>query len=318
MLQQTTVTAVIPYYHRWISRFTDVRSVAQADPQEVLKMWQGLGYYQRARNIHRTAKILLSTYQGRIPDQAGILRTLPGFGPYTLGAVLSIAFDQRYPIIDANIRRVVMRQLGLRGVPGSEHDKDIHRFLEQVMPRKGNHIFNQALMELGALICRSRHPQCHMCPVRSSCAAYSNDEQELIPQPRKVNIQRIRAVIAVIRRDGKVFIQKRGPKGLFADLWEFPGGKIESAEAEESALHREIREELNVEIIARRHMMNLEHYYTQFRAYLSVWDCRIDQPPGLNSQRKWVDLRQLRKYPMPSGSARIVEHLLRNKEAGKV
>jgi A/G-specific adenine glycosylase len=316
MLQQTTVNAVIPYYHRWIKRFADIESVARADLQEILKVWQGLGYYQRAKNIHRTAKILLSQYDGQIPNQADILKTLPGFGPYTRGAVLSIAFDQRYPIIDANVRRVVMRQLGLHGLPGAQHNNRIHDFLQEVMPQKGNHIFNQALMELGALICRSRNPQCHMCPVQSSCAAYRSGEQELIPQPKKVDIKRVKAVIAVIRRNGEVFIQKRGAKGLFADLWEFPGGKVEAGEEEEVALRREIKEELDVEVISSQHLINVEHYYTQFRAHLSVWDCQLAQNPALNPQRKWVDHQEIRQYPMPSGSAKIVEYLLKNKTAG--
>ncbi len=227
MLQQTTVNTVIPYYERWVKQFSTVESVAKAPIQKILKMWQGLGYYTRVRNIHRSAKIICKEYNGKIPEHVDELRKLPGFGPYTVGAVASIAFDKRQPIIDANVRRVVMRQLARKGHADTSQDKKILEFLDQIMPATGNNIFNQAMMELGALVCRSKEPICLFCPVKETCVAYRKGIQEIIPTVKKKLIKEIEAVIAIIEHDGKYFIQKRSSKGLLADLWEFPGGKIE-------------------------------------------------------------------------------------------
>ena len=146
MLQQTTVNAVIPFYERWIKIFPDVESVARAPLQRILKVWQGLGYYARAKNIHKAAKIICSQYGGEIPRQAGELEKLPGLGPYTRGAVLSIAFDERYSIIDANVRRVAMRQLALKGFADNSHDEKIYEFLQRIMPKTGNQNYSANLL----------------------------------------------------------------------------------------------------------------------------------------------------------------------------
>src|SRR3990167_3566173 len=143
MLQQTTVNAVIPYYKRWIKLFPTVKAVAQTPLQKILKTWQGLGYYSRARNIRRTARIITENFGGKLPTDAGDLKRFPGFGPYTIGAVLSIAFDKRHPIVDANVRRVMMRQLALKGFADASQDREIRSYLEEIMPGRGNSIFNQ-------------------------------------------------------------------------------------------------------------------------------------------------------------------------------
>ncbi len=309
MLQQTTVNAVIPYYERWIKDFPDVRSVAKARLPQILKLWEGLGYYQRAKNIHRSAQIIVEQYDGRIPSDPEILQKLPGFGPYTTGAVSSIAFDLRHPIIDANVRRVFMRQLAIRGSAAPSTDVQIREFLNQIMPETGNNIFNQALMEIGALICRARNPLCAMCPIRETCEAYRQGIQEIIPPPRKTILKNVDAVVAVIEKDGEYLIQKRSSKGLLADLWEFPGGKIEKGESPEQALAREIKEELGVRLKSAKLFSKLEHFYTQFRVKLSVFHCNLHDYPSVDRCRKWVSLRNLSKYPMPSGSVKIFEQL---------
>ena len=309
MLQQTTVNAVIPYYERWIKVFPNVKSVAQAPLQKVLKVWQGLGYYARAKNIHKSAKIICGHYGGKIPADPEELKKLPGFGPYTRGAILSIAFNQRFPIIDANVRRVVMRQLAIDGFADTSHDEKILQFLEKVMPYKNNSIFNQALMELGALVCRSQEVLCNVCPVHMDCLAYQKGIQEIIPQQKKKVIKNINVVVAIIKQNGKYFIQKRPSKGLFADLWEFPGGKIEKGETSKEALRREIKEELNTAVEVAKPLFNLYQFYTQFRAKLHVWDCCLKDSPADGPQRKWVSATEFHKYPMPSGSAKIVDKL---------
>ena len=313
MLQQTTVAAATPYYDRWLKKFPNIESVATAPLQTILKAWQGLGYYSRARNIHATAKIITKEYAGIFPDKKEHLRKLPGLGPYTVGAVLSIAFDQREPIIDANVRRVVMRQLKIMGKATPEHDKEILGFLLNVMPQKDNRSFNQALMELGALVCRSKSPTCLTCPVRQSCVAHREGVEEIIPEPKKMIVKDIFAAIAIIEHEGKYFLQRR-PKGkIFADLWEFPGGKIEKRETAHAAAVREVKEELGIDVQILKNYGEVVHFYTQFKANLSLWLCRPLTMPKVDKHHKWLSLSDLKKYPVPSGSAKIIELLAKKR-----
>ncbi len=311
MLQQTTVSAVIPYFEKWIQKFPDVQTLARAPIQEILAQWQGLGYYNRARNLHRSAQIIVDEHESRIPSEPDIVRKLPGFGPYTTGAVLSIAFDKKLSIIDANVRRVVMRILSIEGEADTKHDKRVLEYLLTVLPEKGVGDFNQGLMELGALVCRSKEPVCVQCPVSKFCLAYKEGRQELIPTPKKRIVKDINAVIAVIEHKGKYFIQKRPSKGLLADLWEFPGGKIEADETPKEALIREVQEELGISPKSVKHLFDVQHFYTQFRVKLSVWRFDpIDIVPT-RKDRKWLNPIDFHKYPMPSGSAKIVEKIFK-------
>lgn len=310
MLQQTTVPAVIPYYERWIQVFPDVRSLARAPLRRVLREWQGLGYYQRARNLHRAAATIVRDHGGRIPGDEEILRRLPGFGPYTTAAVLSLAFGLPLPVLDANVRRVLMRLLGLRGPAEAKVDRRLRPFLDSVFPKTTPGEFNQAMMELGALVCRSRNPQCLACPVRGFCRAAREGTQEIIPTPKKLRLERIEVAVAVIERAGRVLLQERPAGGLLAGLWEFPGGKIEPGEGNTAALRREVREELGVEIEAVRRLTTVRHAYTRFEATLHAFRCRIAGSgfvPGRN--RRWVTLKAIRRYPLPSGSVKIVDFL---------
>jgi len=312
MLQQTTVNAVIPYYERWVKVFPDVQSVAKAPIQKILKLWQGLGYYQRAKNIHKSAQLICAQHSGKIPQSVTELKQLSGFGPYTVGAVLSIAFDQREPIIDANVRRVVMRQLSIKGYADTSHDVKILDFLIKNMPEKGNNIFNQSMMELGALVCRNQEPVCSVCPVKLSCRAYQKGIQEIIPTPKKRAVKDVTAVIALIKKHDKYFIQKRPAKGLLADLWEFPGGKVKRGESLSEALSRELKEELGISLISSKHDMSVTHFYTQFRVKLNVFSCQPKSYPRADSTHTWVNLSDFSRYPMPSGSAKIVGRLLKS------
>jgi A/G-specific adenine glycosylase len=310
MLQQTTVTAVLPYFERWSAVFPDLRSLAKAPLRRVLREWQGLGYYQRARNLHRAAAVVLREYGGRVPDDEATLRTLPGFGPYTTAAVLSLAYGRPLPVIDANVRRVLMRVLGLEGPAGPRVDRTLLAFLAKVFPAAKPGDFNQALMELGALLCRSRNPQCLHCPVRFACRAAREGTQEIIPRPRSLKLEEIEAVVAIIARDGRYLIQQRADKGLLAGLWEFPGGKVEPGESLTAALKREVREEVGVEVHILRRLATVPHAYTRFRVNLHPFVCALRDPvfePGL--RRRWVTLAAIGRYPLPSGSVRIVDIL---------
>jgi A/G-specific adenine glycosylase len=316
MLQQTTVPAVIPHYERWLKVFPDMRSLARAPLRKVLREWQGLGYYQRARNLHDAAKTIVREYGGRIPDDEQTLRRLPGFGPYTTAAVLSLVYGQPQPVIDANVRRVLMRILGLRGTAEARIDKTLRAFLETVFSKDSPGDFNQAMMELGALVCRSRNPQCLACPVRQFCRAAREGTQEIIPRPRKLRLKKIEAVVAVMENDGRILIQKRPSRGLLADLWEFPGGKVKPGESLTAALRREVREELGAGIEDIRRLTTVRHAYTRFQVTLHAYACRIRDPHfKTGPRRRWVTLSSIRKYPLPSGSVKIVDFLAGRKSA---
>lgn len=314
MLQQTTVSTVKAYYERWIKSYPALRDLAQAPLEQVLKSWQGLGYYNRARNLHRAAMIVLNEYGGKLPDDPVLVRALPGFGPYSTASVLSIAYDRPMVLIDANVRRLVMRLLAIQAPADVKQDGAIGDFLKSVLPSKRAGDFNQSLMEMGALVCRTKEPLCNTCPLKKGCKAYSKGVQEIIPTPKKKIIKDVYAVIAVIEDKGRYLIQQRPAKGLLADLWEFPGGKIDKGETKVQALEREIIEELEVEMLSAKHLFDVKHYYTQFRVHLSVFACRLKQKPSLKAGRKWVAEKEFSRYPMPSGSARIVERLLNSKE----
>ncbi|MGZ5554395.1 MAG: A/G-specific adenine glycosylase [Candidatus Aminicenantales bacterium] len=310
MLQQTTVPAVIPYFERWVRVFPDVRNLARAPLRKVLREWQGLGYYQRARNLHQAARRVAREHGGKIPADEKTLRALPGFGPYTTAAGLSLAFGQPLPVVDANVRRVLMRILGLRGQAEPRVDKELRVFLDKFFPASAPGDFNQAMMELGALVCRSRSPQCLACPVRRFCRAAREGIQETIPLPKKLTLQKIEVVVAVIEKDGRVLLQERPAGGLLAGLWEFPGGKVEPGEGLTAALRREIREELGAEIEDIRRLTTVRHAYTRFEATLHAFRCRISSPgfkAGL--RQRWVTPGGIQRYPLPSGSVKIVDFL---------
>jgi A/G-specific adenine glycosylase len=315
MLQQTTVNAVIPFYERWIKELPTVYNVANASPEKLLKMWQGLGYYSRVRNIHKAAQIICNDYGGKIPDSAEEISKLPGFGPYTTGAVLSIAFNKRHPLIDANVRRVFMRILAMQETADKRTDEKILTFLHEILPHDALGDFNQSLMEIGALICRSREPICIQCPVNQRCQAYEMGIQEIIPAPKVKNITPINAVIAIIQRDKKYFIQKRPSKGLLADMWEFPGGKIEKGEKPDQALKREVKEEIGKTVTRSNYLFKVNHTYTQFKVTLQVFRVLLNEWPKPDATHKWVSRAEFARYPMPSGSARIIEKLLEKSEA---
>ncbi len=311
MLQQTTVATVIPYYRRWMRRFPAMKKLAAASLRDVLKAWQGLGYYQRARNVHGAARLFCGRFRCRIPDDPAVLAQVPGFGPYTVGAVLSIAFGRKRTIIDANVRRVTARYLAVKQARGTQADRVLEEFLQRALPDKDVGAFNQALMELGALVCRQENPLCPRCPLKKRCCAWRRGLQDVIPGAVARSIQAVEAVAAVISRGDAVFLQQRAPKGLLAGLWEFPGGKIERGETPLQALRRELREELSVVKKEARPLLTVRHAYTRFRVRLHVYRCRVQPLPKADKTHRWVPRSRLKEYPVPSATARIIEALER-------
>jgi A/G-specific adenine glycosylase len=308
MLQQTTVPAVIPYYGRWLRLFPDVEALARAPLTKVLKAWEGLGYYERARRLHRAARIVWRQWGGSLPRTEADLRGLPGFGPYTAAAVLSLAFGLPLPALDANARRVVSRLKNTGD--GVVSDRAVRAYLDELLDRERPADFNQAVMELGALVCRPRRPLCPRCPVRRFCLAFRSRKQEKRPQPKRRPAKKIETVVAVIERNGRFLIQKRPASGLLACLWEFPGGKRERGESLESALRREIREELGVSVKTARLLIRVRHAYTRFRVTLYAYETVLQGVPRLGRRtHRWVSRRGLESYAFPSGNARIIDFL---------
>jgi A/G-specific adenine glycosylase len=310
MLQQTTVPVVVPYYKKWLRRFPDAASVSRASEQTILKLWEGLGYYRRAKNLHRSAQIITSRYRGKIPCEYDQLIQLPGFGPYTAAAVLSIAFQRPYPVIDANVRRVGMRLLQLTSLSVRKNEAGINRFLTAEISKTEPGRFNQAVMELGALICLPRNPPCRLCPVIRFCRAYRSGIQEIIPPPKKKQYKQIEAVVGIIKNKNRFFIQQRPGSGLLAGLWEFPGGKKQSGELLTAALEREVREETGMDVVHADPLITVRHAYTQYQVKLHAFLCRVKSlPKELSLRQRWVTLTEMNQYPFPSGSVKIIRFL---------
>ena len=310
MLQQTTVQAVIPYYWEWLRVFPDIESFSRASLQKVLKTWEGLGYYQRAKNMHRASQIIMKIYKGQIPQDHDALLRLPGFGPYISSAVLSFSFDMPYPVIDANVRRILMRMMRIHEDANPQNDNILIQHLTPFLPQSNISLFNQAMMELGALVCRPKNPRCLLCPIIDFCQAYKAGEQEIIPRPKRRKYRKIETVIGIIKKQNRILIQKRPSHGLLADLWEFPGGKRKKGEELTETLHREIKEELGAEVLKEKYFTKVAHVYTQFQVTLYAYECTLKDKPNLKENiHRWVTLKGMHEFPMPSGSVKIVRFL---------
>jgi len=312
MLQQTTVNAVIPYYRKWMKLFPSIQILSQAPTPKVLKTWQGLGYYNRVKNLLKASRILVKDYSAKIPRDYTAVRNLPGFGPYTTAAVLSIAYNLPYPVIDGNVRRLLLRITGLEVQADPKYDKILLKNLQPHLPSKNMGIFNQAMMELGALVCTPRNPRCLLCPLPSFCQAFKTGKPEVIPQPKKTNTQKIEAAVAIIQNKKKFLIQKRPSQGLLADFWEFPGGKRKNNETLLETVRREVKEELHTDTQEETFLTKVKHSYTQYQVTLYAYQCSLRNPPQISEKRhRWITLKELRQYPLPSGSAKIVDFLER-------
>ncbi|MCH8157887.1 MAG: A/G-specific adenine glycosylase [Nitrospinae bacterium] len=319
MLQQTQVKTVLPYYGRWMKAFPTVEKLASASERKVLKLWEGLGYYSRARNLKKAAGIVAREMNGRVPNTVEGLLSLPGIGKYTAGAIASIAFGLRAPVLDGNVKRVLSRLFRLN-TNGSASEKRLWQAAEDLLPEKRTGDFNQSLMELGATVCTPKSPDCSQCPLRASCTANIKGDVELFPPAkRRVPAKKIEVSAAVILKNGKVYIQQRAKDGLMGGLWEFPGGKREKGETPEECLKREIREELGIGVTLLKKIMTVKHSYTQFRVTLHVFHCRLNtgtSPQGRGRLRptgceqwKWVAPDKLNTYPFPAANVKIVKYL---------
>lgn len=311
MLQQTQVKTVIPYYLKFLDRFPDIKSLARADMQAVLKIWEGLGYYARARNLHRGAKIVLERYGGEVPAARQEFRELPGVGPYIASAVLSIAHGLPYAVVDGNVKRVLAR-LFLINLPVNKASslETFEQIATELLNTRRPGIFNQAMMELGAVVCRSSNPLCNTCPLMRSCRAFKKQQVSLYPkriQAKPVPTHHI--AVGVVYKKDRVLITRRKSEGLLGGLWEFPGGKIGEKENAEKACIREIKEEANLNVKIDSLITRVKHAYTHFKVVLDVFRCSyVSGRVKLNGpvDYRWIRLSEIDAYPFPKANLKFV------------
>ena len=308
MLQQTRVETVIPYFERWMGRFPSVRALAEASEQQVLGTWEGLGYYSRARNLHKAAKVVVKEHGGELPRDLAELRKLPGIGRYTAGAIASMAFGMDEPTLDGNLRRVFARLFDVT-VPADSPagEKILWGLAAEHLPRGRAGDYNQALMDLGATICLPRNPRCLLCPLMELCAARIAGTQEMRPvlKPKKETPHVVHAA-AVIVRGGRVLLAKRPSEGLLGGMWEFPNAAVEGNPREGLAAAIEAAYGLKVE--PGEEMGVLEHAYTHFSITVHAFKCELLEAPA-EKRLEWVRLGDLGNYPMGSLDRRIARKL---------
>lgn len=319
MLQQTRVDTAIPYYKRFLERFPDVNALARARLDAVLKAWEGLGYYSRARHLHEAAGIVARQHGGKVPDSMDGLRALPGVGAYTAGAILSIAFGKRAAAIDGNVIRVIARLFAIEDpVEGGKTRKRIGELAERLVPDSEPGHYNQALMDLGSGICTPGSPDCPACPLAAACGARRKGSQNSIPAKKAQAAQPHReAVAALIRNDrGEALLVKRPDRGLLGGLWRFPGGLLMEGETPSAGLRRMLREDLGLTGTPGKEIVSIEHGYSHFSVTVHVLPCAVRGPiacAGGGVQWRWVGPRGLSRLAVSRLERKILGALKRDR-----
>lgn len=314
MLQQTRVETVLPYYKRFLKKFPGVRSLASATQDQVLNLWQGMGYYTRARNLRQAAQIIAHERGGRFPRMAKAWQALPGVGRYTAGAIASIAFGERVPVLDGNAKRVVARLCAIEdSIDETATTNRLWSIVETLVPVKNPGAFNQALMELGASLCASARPRCDQCPLCTRCRALALGMEGRLPVRRERGpVPHYDIVAGAIRKNGRYLLGKRPPEGLLGGLWEFPGGKIEKGETHQQALIREMREELSLEVEMGPLVAVVRHAYSHFRITLHLYRCKSPKgrpKPRYHTEIKWVLPIHFDRYAFPAANSKCLNRL---------
>ncbi|HQM51202.1 MAG TPA: A/G-specific adenine glycosylase [Candidatus Hydrogenedentes bacterium] len=311
MLQQTRVDQGTPYFTRFMAAFPSVDALAEASEDAVLKRWEGLGYYSRARNLHRAAKTVAHERGGTFPQTAEEWQALPGVGRYTAGAIASIAFNEAVPVLDGNVKRVLTR---LRDIadpvdrPATGHL--LWRLAQTLVSPRRPGDFNQAIMELGAIVCTPKAPLCGACPLREVClAAACGTQSERPVKGKKARTPHYEVVVAAIEKKGRFLLGKRPPEGLLGGLWEFPGGKVQPGETHAQALQRETREELGVEIRVGGLAAVVKHAYSHFKVTLNVYRCTLESGvprPRTHTELKWAPRAHFDRYAFPKANHKFL------------
>jgi len=314
MLQQTRVETVIPYFEKWMKLFPDIPSLANASERDVLNAWEGLGYYSRARNLHKAAKIVASNFNGQLPRDLTALRTLPGIGRYTVGAIASISFKMDEPTLDGNLRRVFSRLYDVTEFADSPvGEKILWDVAAQNLPKGKAGDYNQALMDLGATICLPKNPRCLLCPLMNMCKARENGTQELRPvlKAKKQVPQYIHAAAVIVER-GSVLLSQRPADGLLGGMWEFPNARVEQDPAAE--LEKALRSANRIQIKRGEALGIVSHAYSHFKVVVHAFRCASVSIPK-DKKLKWVKLSELENYPMGKVDRQIAQKLHNKKES---
>jgi A/G-specific adenine glycosylase len=311
MAQQTRIDTVREYFAPFLERFPSVEALADAELDDVLKAWEGMGYYARARRLHRAARTVTEELGGRLPDTVDGLRELPGVGPYTAGAGASMAFGRARPAVDGNTRRVLSRLFDLADPDRRTLEERASGLLAAASGRPG--ALNQALMDLGGEVCTPRDPACSECPLESACLARARGNVERRPAARSRGpLPHHDIGVGVVWKEGRVLVARRPPEGLLGGLWEFPGGKLEEGESPEEAIRRELREEMAVEVGVGARIERVEHAYSHFRITLHAHHARLlSGSPRAREATAWAWARpdELDDYAFPAANRRVIEAL---------
>jgi len=304
MLQQTQVKTVIPFYQRFIIQYPALKDLAAASLQDVLKSWEGLGYYSRARNFHKAANMVIKYHNGSIPENPPEFHKLPGVGDYITAAVQSIAFHQPLAVVDGNVKRVLARIFQMaEPVNSSKTHKEFKKNADILLLTSQPGMFNQAMMELGATICKPAQPMCNNCPVPKLCLSFKKGATHLYPKRLKTkSVPEYHISAAIVRKNSRLLITQRKSDGLLGGLWEFPGGKVKDNESPERACTREVKEEVNLKIKVESHLTQVRHAYSHFKIKMDVYLCTyISGKIKLNGpvDYKWIFPSKIKDYPFP-------------------
>jgi len=313
MLQQTQVATVVDYYQRFMAAFPTVEQLAAAEEEAVLRLWEGLGYYRRARQLHQAAREIVQRHHGRIPDRAEQLRALPGIGRYTAGAILSIAAGRREPILEANTLRLHARLLDYRGDPTSAAGQRLlWRFAEQALPLRDPGTLNQALMEIGSQVCLPRVPRCPVCPLASLCAARAAGSQDRVPAGKpKRPFEPLHEAAVAVRSNGRFLLRQCRADERWAGLWDFPRVPTSDSSAN---LARRVQQQTGLAVVLGERFHSLRHGVTRFRITL---DCYHARPaPGARKPAcpslRWMRAGALEEVPLSSTGRKIARLLTSN------
>ncbi|MCA9841457.1 MAG: A/G-specific adenine glycosylase [Cyanobacteria bacterium HKST-UBA03] len=322
MLQQTQVNTVVDYYHRFLARFPSIVSLADAPQADVLKQWEGLGYYSRARNLHKAAQLIRDQHHGVFPTQFDDIVALPGIGQSTAGAIATFALMQPRPILDGNVKRVLARLMAIDApIQEATTAKTMWPLSARLLPDDPEAAwqFNQALMELGATCCTLKNPDCSRCPWQKTCQAYARNLQGELPvSVKRKPVPHHDIGVAVLWKDEtrqQCLIALRPQDGLLGGLWEFPGGKREADETLPACVAREIMEEIGIEIAVGAKLTEIKHAYTHFKVTLHVYDCLYvsgTPQPKASQALQWVTLDEMSAYAFPKANNRIIDLLKSN------
>lgn len=316
MLQQTQVATVIPYYERFLARFPTVQALANAKMDEVLKAWEGAGYYARARNLHRAAQAIVARFGGALPHTVTELQTLPGIGRYTAGAIASIAFNSDAPVLDGNVARVLCRIFKITEEP-RQVERELWTIMELMLPHGHAGEFNQAMMELGATVCTPRNPLCATCPLKRICIARKLGIQNELPtKPAKKKLPHHEIAVGVVWKRNKLLIAQRPAEKLLGGLWEFPGGHREKNESLRACARREIQEELGIHVQVEDEFAVVEHAYSHFSITMHAFHCRwvSGRPRAIGCTAwKWVAPGELEQYAFPKANRKIIVRLVESR-----